>query len=77
MNMNRFLVFVRADGAGWQLVGEAHSELSIAVRLTDHAVNSEAVNRSSVMEVSGTDAMPMFTYRYGARRVEKVLTARR
>lgn len=68
--MTRFLVFTRADRHPWLLSGDAQSELSTAVRMANDAVLSPAsgADRAVVMEVSGVDAMPMFSYRFGAKR---------
>lgn len=66
--MTRFLIFTRADRHPWQLAELPQEGLSVAVSVADHAVDEGGSDRAVVMEISGTDAMPMFSYRYGAKR---------
>lgn len=67
MEAHRFLVFVRSDRHAWMLQTCA-TELASAVGAASRLVDSGQFDRAEVFEVSGVDAVPAFTYRYGAKK---------
>lgn len=68
MNLDRFLVFVRADRHPWVPLTEHFATEQAAREMADAVVEAEAWDRAVVMEVGSTDAMPMFTWKYRAPR---------
>lgn len=65
VNADRFLVFVRSGDHAWHAVASC-SSLGLAVHEADSCVKQLRHDRASVMEVSGAEAMPMFTWKYAA-----------
>lgn len=67
MNVDRFVVFARRGKEPWFFHAFA-GDLPTAKNAADIAVRVDGVDRAVVMEISGVDAMPMFTWKYGAKK---------
>jgi D-tyrosyl-tRNA(Tyr) deacylase len=63
----KFLVFVRSDRFTWG-AHRAEQTLAEAIHVADTVVAQGIEDRAVVMEIGGVDAMPMFTWKYRAKR---------
>ena len=67
MDACRFLVFTRQDRFPWGF-DVAFADLKDAIRCADDIVARGDSDRAVVMEVGSTDAMPLFTWKYRAKK---------
>jgi len=63
----RFLVFTRADRWPWGF-SAAFSTEAEATAYADQLLVADETDRAVVMEVNGVDGVPLFVYRYGAKK---------
>ena len=70
MSADRFLVFVRSGKEPWHAIA-ATPDLARAIHEANVCVETPREelreDRAVVMEIGGTDAMPMFTWKYRAK----------
>lgn len=69
MTQDRFLVFIRSGKDPWHHIASTESlGLAIAEADSQMTLREGAADRAVVMEVGSVDAMPMFTFKYRAKR---------